>query len=190
MVFEASPKLLDGSQPATFDQLFERFVELGIETATTHHPAVYTVEQAKKLRGAIEGCHSKNLFVRNKKGRMWLIVCLEDRRINLKLLGRHVGAGSFSFASPERLMKYLGLTPGAVTPFAVINDHGGHVQVVLDQEILLREPLNFHPLVNSMTTSISAADFLAYLEAEEHPPIMVDFSEIESVLVNRPTSNG
>jgi len=178
MKMEQACELHDGSRPVTPDQLLERLRGLGIETMTRHHPQVFTVEQAKELRGEIEGCHSKNLLVRNKKGRMWLIVCLEDRSVNLKTLGKHIGAGTFSFASSERLMKYLGLTPGAVNPFAVINDHGRHVQVVLDSEILDREPLNFHPLVNSMTTSISAADFLAYLDAEDHRPVMVDFSEL------------
>lgn len=171
-------RLADGRPPATPAELFERLRALGIATTTASHPPVFTVEQSKALRGPVPGCHTKNLFVRNKKGRMWLIVCLESRVVNLKALGRSIGAGGLSFGSPERLMGYLGVIPGAVTPFAVINDAGHAVGVVLDRAILDREPLNFHPLDNAMTTSIGAADFLRFLEAEQHTPVLVDFDEL------------
>jgi Ala-tRNA(Pro) deacylase len=135
-----------------------------------HHPPVFTVEEAKALRGQIGGCHTKNLFLRNKKGAMWLVVCPEDRSIDLKSLATQLGAGRFSFCSADRLMKYLGVIPGAVSPLAILNDTGRKVRVVLDRALLSAEALNFHPLDNAMTTAIHPGDFVRFLEAELHPP--------------------
>ncbi len=172
---EVEPGLLvDGTRPAVPEDLFRRLEELGIGTRTVHHRPVFTVEEAKTHRGDLPGGHTKNLLLRNKKGTMWLLVCREDLVIDLKALGTRLGAGRFSFGSPERLMKYLGVTPGAVTPFAVINDHDRKVQVVLDRLALEDEPLHFHPLDNAMTTAIAAADLLRFLEAEDHPPQLID----------------
>lgn len=167
--------LADGSAPATPDQLFARLKGLGIEVRTRHHPPVFTVEEAKALRGKIEGCHTKNLFLRSKKGRMYLVVCPEDRGIDLRMLARMLGAKRLSFGSGERLMKFLGVFPGAVTPFAVVNDRGGEVRVVLDRKIVGADMLNFHPLDNAMTTSIAPGDLIRFLEAENHPPEILDF---------------
>lgn len=105
---------------------------------------------------------------------MWLITCLEDRDIDLKALAERLGAGRFSFASAERLMRYLGVVPGAVTPFAVINDREQAVSVVVDAGLLAHDPLNFHPLDNAMTTAISADDLLRFLEYASHAPQIVD----------------
>ncbi len=160
--------------PASPEQLFRRLLELGIEVTTIEHPPVYTVDDAKTLRGTLVGCHTKNLFLRDKKGTMWLVVCQEDRSVDLRDLALRLGAKRFSFGSAERLMRYLGVAPGAVTPFAVINDRGGDVRVAIDRTILEREPLNFHPLTNSMTTAIGAEDLLRFLEAEHHPPHFID----------------
>ncbi|KPK82433.1 MAG: DNA-binding protein [Gemmatimonas sp. SM23_52] len=166
--------LADGGRPAGAEDLFRRLRELGISFETVDHPAVFTVEQAKALRGELPGCHVKNLFLRDRKGAMWLVVCREDRAIDLKVLAGLLGAGRLSFGSPERLMKYLGVIPGAVTPFAVINDKGGQVRVVLERRMLETEPLNFHPLDNAMTTAIGADDFVRFLEAESHAPEYID----------------
>jgi len=181
MTDQSTPtRLADGTSPATPQDLFRRLAELGVETSTMEHAAVFTVEEARAARGPIPGCHTKNLFLRDKKGRrMWLVVCREDRAVDLRSLALRVGAsGRLSFGSAERLMKYLGVTPGAVNPFAVINDHGGVVRVVLDRAILDDPPLNFHPLVNTMTTSIGPEDFLRFLAAEEHEPKLVDFGHL------------
>ncbi len=167
-------QLLDGSQPASPNDLFDRLKELEIETRTMQHPPVFTVEEAKALRGEIDGGHTKNLFLRNKKGAMWLVVCPEDREVDLKILGARLGAGRLSFCSAERLMSFLGLVPGAVTPFGVINDKSGKVRVALDRKIFDTEPLNFHPLDNAMTTSISGEDLVRFLQAQEHPPHTID----------------
>lgn len=170
-------QLVDGSSPAGAQNLFDRLSEVKIHVTTIQHQRVFTVEESKALRGKIPGCHTKNLFLRNKKGVMWLIVCLENRTVDLKSLAMILGAGRFSFASPKRLEQYLGVEPGAVSPFAVTNDHTQKVRVAVDREMLQHETLNFHPLDNSMTTSISSEDFLRFLESEGHTPTIVDFDK-------------
>ena len=167
--------LIDENRPVSPKQLLDRLIELGIKTSTIEHPRVYTVEQSRALRGEIAGCHSKNLFLRNKKGVMWLVVCLENRKVDLKATAKCLGAGRFSFGNPERLMKYLGVVPGAVSPFSIINDRTQQVRIALDLDILDCEILNFHPLDNAMTTSIKTGDFLSFLEAENHLPTTIDF---------------
>ena len=166
--------MTDQAPPVTADQLIGYLEGLGIETSTVEHPAVFTVDEARRLRGELPGAHSKSLFLRNKKGQMWLVVTLEDRSIDLKELGFRLESGRLSFGSPERLMRHLGVIPGAVTPFAVINDSEQAVQVALDRLMLEREPLNFHPLDNTKTTAIAAADLLRFLEATGHSPQMLD----------------
>ena len=163
------------TSPATAEDLIGYLDDMGIETTTVEHPAVFTVEDARRVRGNLPGAHSKSLFLRNKKGRMWLVVTLEDRAVDLKDLGDRLGAGRFSFGSAERLMRYLGVIPGAVTPFAAINDPERVVQIALDRQMLTNEPLNFHPLDNTKTTAISSDGLLQFLEATGHPPEMLDF---------------
>ena len=160
--------------PATAESLLSYLGDLGIKTSTVEHPAVFTVEEARQVRGDLPGAHSKSLFLRNKKGRMWLVVTLEDRSIDLKDLGDRLGAGRFSFGSADRLMRYLGVIPGAVTPFATINDHEGVVQIALDRAMTEMNPLNFHPLDNTKTTTISAEGLLSFLEATSHTPELLD----------------
>jgi Ala-tRNA(Pro) deacylase len=154
--------------------LLARLHALEISCDTVEHPPVFTVEEAKALRGELAGCHTKNLFLRDKKGAMWLVVCSEDRPVDLKDLALRLGAKRLSFGSTERLMKYLGVIPGAVTPFAVVNDTTRAVKVALERGILDQSPLNFHPLDNAMTTSIGAEDFVRFLESEQHRPRVID----------------
>lgn len=165
--------------PTSPGALLRRLEELGIQSKSVMHPPVFTVEEAKAQRGTLPGAHIKNLFLRNKKGAMWLITCLEDRKIDLKALGKTLGAGRFSFASADRLMTYLGVRPGAVTPFAVINDSDRAVAMVLDKGILGNDPVNAHPLVNDMTTALESADLIRFLEAEGHPPLILDMDALE-----------
>ena len=159
---------------ATPDDLFRLLRDLDIPTSTLTHEPVFTVEQARRVRGRVPGGHSKNLFLRTKKGVMWLIVAKEDRQIDLKQLATRLGSDRLSFGSPERLMGALGVIPGAVTPFGVINDTQGRVRVVLDRGLLEEDPLNFHPLDNAMTTAITSADLLRFLEATGHEPLVID----------------
>jgi len=160
--------------PASPEQLFAHLEGLGIRTRTVRHPPVFTVEEAKALRGDLPGAHVKNLFLRNKKGEMWLVVAEESRPIDLKALGERLGAGRLSFGSPERLMRYLGVVPGAVTPFALINDRGGEVKAAIDRTVLEQNPVNCHPLANDMTTAIAPQDLLAFLEHSGHKPLILD----------------
>lgn len=167
--------MTDHPAPLSPDELIAYLDGIGIETSTVEHPPVFTVEEARRLRGNLPGAHSKSLFLRNKKGRMWLVVTLEDRPVDLKELGDRLESGRLSFGSPERLMRYLGVIPGAVTPFAVINDQEGLVTVALDRQMLEAEPLNFHPLDNTKTTAISTAGLLEFLGTTGHPPQLLDF---------------
>ena len=174
-VVNSAHVLKDGTLPQSTTELFARLDELGIVHSTLTHRPVFTVAQAKTLRGKLPGAHSKNLFLRNKKGRMWLITCEESRSINLMQTAEWLGAKRFSFASPERLMGYLGVIPGAVTPFAVINDTSNQVQTVLDAKLLEEDLLNFHPLDNTMTTQLASQDLITFLQAQNHGPVIVDF---------------
>jgi Ala-tRNA(Pro) deacylase len=170
----------DAAAPrAAPEELFAFFDELGIAVETHRHEPVNTVEEAKALRGQLPGGHCKNLFLRTKKGDPWLVVCDEDRQVDLKRLSDALGAGRFSFGSPERLMAALGVAPGSVTPFALINDRAeSRVAVVLDKGMLDHEVLNYHPLVNHMTTAIRRDDLLAFIRACGHRPTVVDFDGI------------
>ena len=159
------------SMPATLDELFAFLDTLGIAHKTVNHPAVFTVEQARDLRGAIAGGHTKNLFLRDKKGVPYLVVAPEDAAIELRSLHRLLGAsGRFSFGSAELMQEVLGVLPGSVTPFAAINDTEHRVSVVLDAALLAHETLNFHPLVNTATTTISRDGLLKFLAATGHTP--------------------
>ncbi|MDH3230436.1 MAG: prolyl-tRNA synthetase associated domain-containing protein [Alphaproteobacteria bacterium] len=163
---------------AAFDDagLFARLDELGIACETHAHPPLFTVEQSRALRGDLPGAHIKNLFLRDKKRRMWLVTVLESRDIDLKALRRRIGAqGTLSFGDPALLMAHLGVTPGAVTPFAVINDRAGNVTMVLDSALQAGGVVNAHPLRNDRTSAIGAGDLARFLEAEGHPPLIVDF---------------
>ena len=160
--------------PATPDELFAYLDTLGIAHKTVTHTAVFTVEEARELRGAIAGGHTKNLFLRDKKGALFLVTALEDAEIELKSLHWRLGAtGRFSFGSSDLMMETLGVTPGAVTPCGVINDADHRVTVVLDAALMAHAIVNAHPLVNTMTTSIARQDLLKFLESTGHPPRIV-----------------
>jgi Ala-tRNA(Pro) deacylase len=158
-----------GKMAATRETLFARFAALGIETVTVEHPPLFTVEQSKALRGDIPGAHTKNLFLKCKKDRLWLVVAVESTPVDLKTLHKHIDSGRLSFGSADLLREVLGVEPGSVTPFAVINDAARLVTVVLDEALFTHDRLNFHPLVNTATTGISGSDFLRFLEDCAHP---------------------
>jgi Ala-tRNA(Pro) deacylase len=164
--------------PDSANLLLRRLAALGIATTTAEHPPLRTVEDAKRLRGELAGGHVKNLFLRDKRRRFWMLTTLEDAAIDLKAMAARLGAGNFSFANAEELMRALGIEPGAVSPFAVINDFDRQVTVVLDQAMLDVTPLNFHPLRNDRTTTIASRDLLRFLDACAHPPQIVRFSEV------------
>jgi Ala-tRNA(Pro) deacylase len=160
--------------PATPSDLFAALDRLGIAHPTMTHPPLFTVEQSQSLRGQIAGGHTKNLFLRDKKGTLFLVTTLEEAVIELKSLHRLLGAsGRFSFGSADLLMETLGIVPGAVTPFAAINDTAGRVTLVLDAGLMEHAVINCHPLTNTMTTSIARADLVRFLESTGHPPRIV-----------------
>lgn len=163
-----------GRPCVTPDDLFRRLHSLGVEVATHHHDAVFTVEESRHLRGLLPGWHSKNLFLRNKRGQEWLVVCEEERSLDLKALGDLLGSGRLSFGSPDRLMESLGVRPGSVTPFAIINDGERRVTIVLDADMMKHGTLYFHPLVNTMTTAIEPAGLLGFIASCGHEPHIVD----------------
>lgn len=157
--------------PATPDDLFAFLDRLGIAHKTVSHPPLFTVEESQALRGQIPGGHTKNLFLRDKKGALFLVVALEDALIDLKSLHRRLEAsGRFSFGSADTMRETLGVMPGSVTPFGLINDTRQRVSVVLDGAMMEQPELNYHPLVNTMTTTIASSGLVRFIEATGHSP--------------------
>jgi Ala-tRNA(Pro) deacylase len=147
-----------------------RLVELGIAFERHEHPPVATVDEAKQHWAGINATHCKNLFLRNQKGnRHYLVVLEHSKRADLRAVADQIGDGKLSFASPERLMTHLGLTPGSVSPFGLINDRDHAVRVVLDRDLKSATRVSFHPNINTATYVVSAADFARFLEACGNP---------------------
>lgn len=161
--------------PATEDDLFARFDALGIKHTTTRHRPVFTVEEGADLKAQMPGGHSKNLFLKDKKGAIFLLCALGETVIDLNAVSKVLGAGRFSFGSAERLKEYLGVEPGSVTIFALINDPERRVTLVLDEGLLAHDPVNFHPLKNDATTAISPADLLKFIRSLGREPIRLSF---------------
>ena len=163
---------------ATPADLFRLLADLGIENRTVEHEAVFTVEQSRAIKDDIAGGHSKNLFLKDKKGRLLLIVAQADTRIDLKRVHDAIGAsGRVSFGSAELLREVLGVEPGSVTPFAVMNDRAHRVAVVLDSRLMENDLVNFHPLVNTATTTVSRQGLVAFLRATGHDPLTLALPE-------------
>ena len=156
--------------PASRQDLFTRLAELAIDTDTVDHPAVFTVAESSKLERQIPGGHTKNLFLKDKKGRLFLVVALGRAHIDLKSLHKTLGCDRLSFGSPELLMEVLGVPAGSVTPFALLNDKAGRVTVILDADMMRHELLNYHPLENTATTNIAREDLVAFIRACGHEP--------------------
>jgi Ala-tRNA(Pro) deacylase len=163
----------------TPDDLFARFDALGIAHKTYSHPPVFTVVEAAALRGRLPGGHCKSLFLKDKKGGFWLAVMLEERRIDLKKLATRLSAPRFSFGGADDLARLLGVRPGSVTPFALLNDVEHLVTPVLDATMLKHDPLNYHPLQNDRTTAISPDDLLRLITAAGHNPRIVEMADLE-----------
>jgi Ala-tRNA(Pro) deacylase len=154
----------------TREDLLAYLDELGIKTETVEHPPLFTVEDSKALRGVIPGAHTKNLFLKCKKGTLWLVTALEDAAVDLKTLHLQLGSGRLSFGNAELLGEVLGLVPGAVSTFGAVNDKDKRVTVVLDEGLMGHERINLHPLVNTATTGISREGLISFLNACGHPP--------------------
>ena len=160
------------SAPLTPGQLFARLDALGI----AHH--THVAEGEASLRGQLPGGHCKSLFLKDRRGGLWLLVALEERPIDLKRLAASLGAPRFSFGPAELLYEVLGVRPGSVTPFALINDTTQLVAIVLDRAMLGHDPLNYHPLDNARTTAIAPADLLRFIACCGHRPRIVDLDGV------------
>ena len=161
--------------PASPEQLFAFFDRLGIAHVTHQHRPVFTVEESRDLKAALPGGHTKNLFLKDKKGRLFLLSALGDTVIDLNAVSKLIGSGRFSFGNADLLLQHLGVTPGSVTLFALINDTERQLTVVLDEGLFAHDPVNFHPLRNDATTAISPADMLTFVRATGHEPIRLAF---------------
>ena len=167
--------------PRSSEDLLAYLAELSIGTATVEHPPLYTVEDSQTLRGDIPGGHTKNLFVKDKKSRLFLLVLGEETLIDLKRVHEKIGGqGRVSFGSAEMLAEVWGVAPGAVTPFGAINDEASRVSVVLDAAMMRHERLNFHPLVNTRTTGLASVDLVKFLRATGHEPLIVALGQEET----------
>src|SRR5262245_38483323 len=166
----------DGLGPAEERErrLYAKLKELEIEWTTHAHAAVFTVEEACAARvDQLVGTHTKNLFLENRSGALFLVAAREELRVDLNALARALQVPRFSFGKAELMREVLGIAPGAVSPFALINDAAGRVRAVLDEGMLEQDPLNFHPLRNDRTTAIKAADLVRFLRAIGHEPLVM-----------------
>lgn len=163
--------------PATEAELFARFDALGIAYVTHRHRPVFTVDEGRDLKASMPGGHPKNLFVKDKKGAIFLICAISSTVIDLNATSKLIGSGRFSFGSAERLMEHLGVEPGSVTLFALINDPEHVVTLVMDEALFDADPVNFHPLKNDATTAISPADLLKFVRSLGREPIRLAFDE-------------
>ncbi|MGB3832389.1 MAG: prolyl-tRNA synthetase associated domain-containing protein [Mesorhizobium sp.] len=163
--------------PKTEAELFAFLAGLGIEVSTRRHPPLFTVADSQALRGEIPGGHTKNLFLKDKKDNYFLVTVDEEATVDLKQIHHLIGAASrVSFGKPEMLMELLGVVPGAVTVFGLVNDAGHRVKVILDAALMENAVINAHPLTNEATTSIAAADLLKFIEATGHHPVILKVS--------------
>jgi Ala-tRNA(Pro) deacylase len=153
----------------------------GIAHTTLDHPAVFRVDEGHEIKAALPGAHTKNLFLKDAKGQLWLISAEGHAAIDLKSLPPVIGAARLSFGSAERLHDALGVTPGSVTALALINDHERKVRFVLDRALAEAEVVNFHPLTNTATTALSRDGFRKFLAALEVEPLVVDFDALQVI---------
>jgi len=153
----------------------------GVVATTLDHPAVFRVGEGDEIKAALPGGHTKNLFLKDAKGQLWLISALGETQINLKTLHPVIGSARLSFGSPELMLETLGVTPGSVTAFGLINDTDHRIRFVLDADLATADPVNFHPLTNTATTAVSQADFRRFLAALGVTPLIVDFADTRVV---------
>lgn len=158
--------------------LFKKFNELNIDSKPLPYPVSHTVEEGKELRGNMKGTFTKNLLLKDKKHQLFLISVFEDQEVNLKKLHKSIGAnGRLSFASDETMIDLLGVIPGSLTPLGIINDKGNQVKVVIDKDLLDKDQVNFHPLINTESIGLSSQELLLFIKDCGHDAIIVDFNE-------------
>ncbi len=150
--------------------LFERLARLGISTRTVEHPAVHTVAESSAIEIALPGAHTKNLFLKDEDGRLVLVVAESSTRVDIKGLAKKLETGRLSFGKPDLMMEVLGVTPGSVTAFAIVNDTQQRVQIVIDDALTRHDSLNCHPMENTATTNIALGDLLSFIRSTGHEP--------------------
>jgi Ala-tRNA(Pro) deacylase len=166
--------------PDTEKMLLTYLDEVGVSYALHRHPPLFTVEDSKAETGHLPGAHTKNLFLKDKKGALFLVTCLEDRKIRMKHLETAIGSSRLSFGSADLLAEVLGVIPGAVTPFAAFNDRSDkRVTVILDAQMMAMAPLNFHPLHNEATIVVTSDGLRSFFAATSHTAREIDFDVIE-----------
>jgi Ala-tRNA(Pro) deacylase len=156
-------------------RLMAYLAELNIVTDTVRHPPVFTVAELHEHCGHIEGAHAKNLFLKDAKGELYLVSARDNAAVDLKALPSRIGSARLSFGKAELLHEVLGVTPGSVTPFALMNDTAGRVRFVLDRALAAAERANFHPLHNAATTGIAGSELVRFAAATGHQPVLASF---------------
>ena len=162
--------------PATRDQLMARLAELAIATETAEHEAVFTVAESDRLHRELPGGHTKNLFLKDGKDKLWLVVAASHTPVDLKALPKAIGSARLSFGKPDLLMEVLGVAPGSVTALSLINDKARRVSVVVDERLMQYDSINCHPLVNTATTRIARDDLIAFMRACGHEPRVINLT--------------
>ena len=164
--------------PATREELFSKLDELGIVHETYDHAPVFTVEESAEIKSKMPGGHSKNLFLKDKAGDFFLICAQSDTPIKINKLHPVLGCKRLSFGKPEALLEKLGVTPGSVTLFSILNDSKCEVTLIIDKRLTDHEVVNFHPLLNDATTAISSKDMIAFAKATGHDPMIIDLASL------------
>lgn len=166
--------------PLTEADLTAMLADLAIRPVRHSHPPLFTVEDSRALRGDIPGGHTKNLFLKDKKGALYLVTTMEDRPIRMKALERLIGSARLSFGKPDLLREVLGVEPGAVTPLAIANDRAGRVDLVLDADLLKHEVINVHPLHNEATLGLRREDLVRFIRHTSHEPRILSLKDAEA----------
>lgn len=159
-------------------EILAYLASLGIETQTFDHPPVFTVEESQQHTRHLPGAHCKNLFLKDRKDRLWLVTCGDEQRVDLNRLSKALGAARFSFGRAELLREVLGVEAGSVTPLAIVNDTDHRVTHVLDAKLVASELVNCHPLRNDATTAIRGQDLLRFIRSTGHEPVLLDLDQV------------
>lgn len=163
----------------TRNNLFRYLNELNIKYSTIEHEPIFKVEDSALLKNNMAGANTKNLFLKDKKGQLFLVCAVSDTKINVNKLHHTLGCKRLSFGNPEVLKNALGVTPGSVTLFSIINDKNLEVTLVIDKSLMNYDIVNFHPLLNDATTAISNKDMIRFAKSTKHEPLIVDFAKLE-----------
>lgn len=159
--------------------LFAKLDALGIAHETHEHKAVYTVEESADIKAKLPGGHTKNLFLKDKQGRFFLICCVGDTQVPVNKLHHVLDCKRLSFGKPEPLLEHLGALPGSVTFFAIMNDTDNQVKLVLDKALFEHDIINFHPMQNTATTALKSDELVRFAQAVDHDPVIIDFATVE-----------